>query len=210
MRLLVSLVGPGGGILVGEDRGSTRKSLAQIPHDAVHLLAVDPDDPEIERVQNLVERTGARFTVDPIEDEHLLDAFGTIVDVIEHHRNGHDEGDDPVDIHLQVNAGRHANLLSAAGLLACLHEGIPAHFVHEEGHDELGVLTRAPLGQLLDEDERAALTGFPGEGILLTEASQHDPGALNELKDRDLIERDGDRLVLTDRGEAYREHLRRG
>ncbi len=207
MRILLSIAGPDGGILVEEDRSTTRKALAEIPHDAVHLFAVDPDDAEIDRLRTLVERTGATFDVDRLDDEDLLATFERLVDAIEAHQDDADARDGPVEVHVQVNAGRHANLLSAAGLLACLHTGVPAHFVDEAGHTALPVLTRAPLTQLLDADEQAALVSLPDDGVPLADVRDHDPGALNALKDRDLIERDDDRLVLTEQGRAYQAHL---
>lgn len=210
MRVLVSLMGPGGGVLADTDQGSTRRALAQIPHDVLHLLAADPDDDEVAKVRDLCEAMGARFSVEPVTADALLDAFETVVAAIADARADAASADEPVQVDVQVNAGRHANLLSAAGLLACLHEGVPAHFVHEAGHEALGVLTRHPLKQMLGEDEQEALSGFPDEGIRLDRVSQHDTAALNGLKDRGLIRRDGDRLVLTGRGQAYRIHIRRG
>lgn len=194
MRCLISLEGP--------KPGSTRRALAQIPHDAVHVLAVDPGSDELATVRELVERSGATFTSERIPEEPLLEAFEAIVDTFQQRSGAADE------LACQVNAGKDANVLSAAGLLACLHEGVEAHFVHEKGHTPLAVLSEAPLKQMLTDDERSALAGFPDEGIPLIEVREHDPGALNGLKDRKLVERKGDRLVVTERGRAYRTHLR--
>lgn len=203
MRVLVSLMGPDGGVLVDDERSTTRAALASIPHDTVHVLALNPDDPEVEAIGQLCERTGAELAVDPVPGEDLKAAFERILEVVEGHA-----GREDVEVHVHVNAGRGANLLSAAGLLACLHAGTSAHFVHEEGHDELGVVTRAPLSPRLEPSAVDALSGFPDEGVALDEAGARDAAALNALKDDGLIEREADRLVLTDRGRAYRAHVR--
>lgn len=195
MRLLLTLEGP--------TPGSTRRALGALPHDAVHVLAVEPNSEELETIRELVERAGARFRVDPVPEGSLMEAFERVVDAIDADRER------AARIEVQVNAGPDANVLSAAALLACLHEGVPAHFVHEKGHTPLPVFTRAPLQKLLGEDEQAALAGFPEQGIELTAVGEHDTAALNALKDRGLIEREGDRLVATGQGRAYREHLGR-
>ncbi len=204
MRVLVSLVGPDGGQLVGEARSITRLALGKIPHDHVHVLTVEPEHEEIAKVQRLCERTGAGFSVDELPPEDLRAAFHETASAIRKLQQGLDG---TVDVAVQVNAGRHANLASSAGLLACLHEGVPAHFVHEEGHDELTVLARAPLSPLLSDAQEQALVGFPEDGILLSKLREHDVDALTGLKDQGLVEPGEARLRLTDSGRAYQQHL---
>jgi hypothetical protein len=202
VRVLVTLLGASGGDLVDDERSTARAAMAHLPHDRVHVLAVDPEHPELDAVRELAERAGAPVEVDPVPGEDLLAAHRAVLDAVEGHLAGDRE------VHVQVNAGRHANLLSTAGLLACLHASTSAHFVHEDGHDELSVVTRSPLSPLLDEDAREALAGFPAEGVPLDRADEHDPAALNRLKDEGLVERAGDRLVVTDLGASYRDHVR--
>lgn len=193
MRVLVSLEGP--------NDGGTRGAIAHVGFDELHVLAADPDDEATQRIVHIAERSGAEVTVDPVSSGDLTTAFREI-------RRALDRSD-AESVEAQVNAGPDANLLSAAGLLACLHEGVPVHFVHEKGHTPLPVLTRAPLSELLAGDARDQLVEVPEKGIALDETDAHDPSALNDLKDRGLIEREDDRLVLTRLGRAYRDHLDR-
>lgn len=192
MRVLVSLEGP--------VEGGTRAVIRHVGFDELHLLATEPDGDAAQRAVSIAERAGARVQVDEVPERDLMAAFGRICEALDR--------SDAEQIEAQVNAGPDANLLSAAGMLACLHEGVPIHFVHEEGHTPLPVLTRAPLSELLDPDERDQLAAMPEKGIELDRTDEHDTRALNELKDRGLIEREDARLVLTRLGRSYREHVR--
>lgn len=192
MRVLVSLEGP--------VEGGTRAAIRHVGFDELHLLATDPEADAAQRAVSIAERAGARVQVDEVPERALMAAFARIREALDR--------TDAETIEAQVNAGPDANLLSAAGMLACLHEGVPIHFVHEEGHTPLPVLTRAPLSELLDADERDQLDRIPDDGIELDRTDEHDQAALNELKDRDLIEREDSRLVLTRLGRSYREHVR--
>lgn len=194
MRVLVSLEGP--------EEGGTRGALAHLSFDELHVLATAPDGEATQQVRRLAERAGATVRVDPVPGEELLSAFSVIREALDR--------EDADEIQAQVNAGPDANLLSAAGLLACLHEGVPIHFVHEKGHTPLPVLTRAPLREMLSQQQRDELVAFPDDGIPLDQTGDHDERALNGMKDRGLIERQDKRLVLTSLGRSYREHLLNG
>lgn len=191
MRVLVSLE--------GSRQGGTRAALGQLGFDELHLLATDPNGEAVQRLVELAERIGSRVQVDAISDGNLMAAFRQVRQALDR--------PDATSIAAQVNAGPDANLLSAAGLLACLHEGVGAHFVHEKGHTPLPVLTRAPLSELLADEEEQQLLELPDAGIPLDRTDEHDETALNGLKDRGLIERGGQRLVLTRLGRSYQEHL---
>lgn len=203
-------MGPDGGVLVGEERSITRVAMGVIPHDRVHVLSVDLDHDEVDRVGSLCERSGAPFSAGEVPGEGLLEAFEVITDALEGFVDGQGPRGGDVEVTVQVNAGRHANRLSSAGLLACLHVGVPAHFVHEEGHDELSVLTRAPLSALLSSGEREALGAFPEVGIPLEAVGEHDTRALNGLKAQGFIAPVDGRLTLTKQGHALRSHVIRG
>lgn len=193
MRVLVSLEGP--------REGGTRGAIGRLGFDELHVLATEPEGEAATRVRELAERAGARVTVESVPAQDLLEAFHAIRAALDR--------PEPDEVAGQVNAGPDANLLSAAGLLACLHVGVPAHFVHEEGHTPLPVLTRNPLRELLDEPEHEALLALPEDGIPLEETGDHDERALNGLKRRGLVEPRDARLVATRLGRAYRDHLRR-
>lgn len=202
-------MGPDGGVLVDEERSITCMAMGKIPHDRLHVLSVDGAQEEVQRARTLCDRSGATFSTGEIEAEDLLSAFDTITGALgAFEEEAGREGD--LEVAVQVNAGRHANRLSAAGLLACLHAGVPAHFVHEEGHDELSVLARAPLSPLLSSREEDALGAFPEEGIPLVEVGEHDTGALNGLKAQGLVEPSEGRLSLTSEGRALKAHVSRG
>jgi hypothetical protein len=190
MRRLVSLEGP--------QEGGTRGALGKLAFDELHVLATDPDADHVGRVRHLAESLGATITVDSVPGDDLQAAFEGVREQIA-----------DADVECQVNAGRHSNLLSAAGLLACLHEGVPAHFVHEEGYTPLPVLTRAPLKELLDDEQREVLTDVPADGLDLDDVDEDWAAVLNRLKDRDLVATDEDRVTLTRLGASYREHVLR-
>lgn len=193
MRVLVSLEGP--------REGGTRAALAHLSFDELRLLATDPSGEAAQRVRRLAEQLGARVEVASVPEQDLMGAFsavkGTLADV------------DEDDVVAQINAGPDANLLSAAGMLVCMHEGVPMHFLHEEGHTPLPILTEAPIEPLLDEDEREQLLAVPEEGIAFTATDEHDKAALNALKDEGLLSPGEERLLLTDLGASYRDHLQR-
>lgn len=195
MRVLFSVEGGTG--------GQTRRAMVALAYDLLHVFTPEPEADEVGALRELAEGAGAGFTAEAVPGDDLLQAFEAITEAMEAY---------PARDHerrCQVNAGKDANLLSAAGLLACLHEGVEAHFLHERGHTVVPVLTPAPLREMLGEPERAALLAHPEAGVPLKEVSRHDTAALNKLKERGLIERaDGD-LVLTVVGEAYRAHLER-
>ncbi len=183
----------------GPVQGWTRQAIVAIPYDHVHVFATDPAADGIEELGQLVEMAGGTFSVEAVPGDDLLGAFETIRD-----RLTEAAGEEAV---CQVNAGKDANLLSAAGLLACLHTGVAAHFLDESGHTEVPVLTQAPLARLLGDGEREALVAFPEAGLHIQEVSDNDPEALNGLRKRGLIELDGDRLRLTATGRSYRAHV---
>jgi hypothetical protein len=193
LRVLVSLEGP--------REGGTRAALGRLSLDELRLLATDPGDERVQRVGQLAERFGAPVHVREVPAQDLMGAFdviqATLANVAQH------------DVVAQINAGPDANLLSAAGMLVCLHEGVPMHFLHEEGHTPLPVFTEIPVEPLLSDDEREQLLAVPDEGIELAMTDDHDEAALNGLKDEDLVQPREGRLVLTERGRAYREHSQR-
>lgn len=193
MRVLVSLEGP--------NEGGTRAALGRLSFDELRLLATDPEDGSVQRLVELAEGLGARVDVVEAPYQDLMGAFQLVVKTID----GVD-GDEPV---AQINAGPDANLLSAAGMLACMHEGVPMHFLHEKGHTPLPMLTEAPIEPMFTEAQRDQLRAVPDEGIPLDRTDEHDEAALNELKDEGLVHPEEGKLVLTDMGEAYREHLAR-
>lgn len=185
----------------GPVQGWTRQAIVAIPYDHVHVFATDPETESIEELGRLVEMAGATFSVEQVPGDDLLGAFEVIRDRLT-------EADrDPTAC--QVNAGKDANLLSAAGLLACLHTGVEAHFLDESGHTQVPVLTQAPLARLLEAAEREALLAFPEEGLHIQDVSENDPEALNGLRRRGLIALDGDHLRLTATGRSYRAHVSR-
>lgn len=183
----------------GPVQGWTRQAIVAIPYDHVHVFATDPEAEGIEALARLVEMAGGSFSVEAVPGDDLLGAFEVIRDRLALAEDG--------VAACQVNAGKDGNLLSAAGLLACLHTGVEAHFLDESGHTQVPVLTEAPLARLLGEEEKAALAGFPDAGIHIRKVSEHDPEALNGLRDRGLIELEGDRLRLTSTGRSYRAHV---
>ncbi len=190
MRVLVSLE--------GSREGGTRAAIGRLSFDHLCILASDPEAEAVERVRRLADSLGADVTIEPVPGSDLLAAFEVIRETL--------VGFEEESRLAQINAGPDANLLSAAGMLACLHEGVPMHFLHEEGHTPLPVLTRAPLGEMLGERETDQLVAMPEAGIALDRTDEHDEWALNKLKDHGLIEREGSLLVLTDLGRSYREH----
>jgi hypothetical protein len=192
VRVLVSLEGP--------EEGGTRAALGRLSFDELHLIATDPDGETTQRVCDLAESFGARVERVPVPYQDLVGAREVLRKTI--------DGLDG-EVIAQINAGPDANQLSAAGMLVCMHEGIEMHFLHEEGHTPLPILTEAPIERLLDEAARDQLAQVPDDGIALDATGDHDERALNGLKDEDLIQPEGDRLVLTDRGRSYREHVRR-
>lgn len=193
MRVLVSLEGP--------REGGTRAALAHLSFDELRLLATDPSGEAAQRVQRLAEQLGARVDVASVPEQDLMGAFSamreTLADI------------DEDDVVAQINAGPDANLLSAAGMLVCMQEGVPMHFLHEEGHTPLPILSEAPIERLLDEEEREQLLAVPEEGIAFTATDEHDKAALNGLKDQGLLTPGEERLLLTDLGASYRDHLQR-
>lgn len=190
MRILFSLEGPQG--------GWTREAFVAIGCDAVHVFHHEAS-PGIEELGGLVERAGGTFQAEPVPGEDLLTAFKQI------HQAMKARAEDTRIC--SVNAGKDANLLSAAGLLACLEEGVEAHFLHEQGHTRVPVLTPKPLGRMLGQAERQALSGFPEAGLAVAEAGEHDTAALNGLKARGLIELEAGVLRLSAVGRSYRDHL---
>lgn len=194
MRLLVSLQ--------GSEAGFSREAIAQIGHDALHLLATDPESEEVETVVRLARQQGANVRVDAVPADDLLGAFTAIRDALDDRRS------QATELCCQVNAGKDANILSAAGLLACLHVGVEATFLHEKGRTELPVLTRAPLRELLNASDRSTLSGFPNDGLPVDQVRGHDAAALSRLRDRSLIELLDGALHLTGQGQAFREHVR--
>jgi hypothetical protein len=187
--------------LEGSREGGTRAAFAHLGFDALHVLATDPDGEAAQHVCELAERLGAPVEVTGVPADDLMGAVETIQEAI--------ADVDGEEVLAQINAGPDANLLSAAGMLACMNEGVPMHFLHEEGHTPLPILSEAPLERLLAEDERDQLVAFSEEDIELDAVDDHDKAALNGLKNRGLIEPDDGRLVLTELGRSYREHLRR-
>lgn len=191
MRVLVSLEGP--------REGGTRAALAHLSFDALRLLATDPDAEATQRVRELAERAGAPVEVHEVPLGDFTAAFETIQSTLAAVQDH--------DVVAQINAGPDANLLSAAGMLVAMDEGVPMHFLHEKGHTPLPILTEAPIQRLLDADERAQLVAVPEEGIPLDETDAHDTAALTGLKDEGLVEPEGSRLQLTPLGRCYQEHL---
>lgn len=192
MRVLFSLEGPRG--------GWTREAFVALGCDAVHVFH-DEAAPGIDELAQLVERAGGSFQASRVPSDDLLGAFKTIREAMAEAAAEASARD------CSVNAGKDANLLSAAGILACVEEGVAAHFLHEKGHTRVPVLTPAPLGRMLDDGQRDALSTFPEEGMDVAAVSEHDPAALNGLKKRGLITLEDGTLRLTPQGRAYRDHV---
>ena len=194
MRVLVALD--------GRNPGAARRALPLVPFDQLHLFSADPSGAEATSIEGLVGAMGGTFTVEGVAPEDLLGSFEAVSKALHQYRSAGDE------VACAMHAGSDENLLSAAALLACLHEGVDVHILDERGeHTVLPVLTAAPLRELLKAEEQAALRAFPPQGIPIDRIAQHDPGALAGLKRRQLLVKEGTRLVLTGHGRAYQEHL---
>lgn len=201
MRVVVSLEGQRPLVIEGREVYPTRHAIGHLGFETLHVLAVEPASPEIPKLREIVERMGAVFEADAVPADDLLAAFAIVCETLERYEGAASRS-------VAVNAGPDANLLSAAGLLACIHVGVEAHFIDERGHRSLPVLTPAPLRAMLSRAERDALAAFPSEGIPVEEIGGHPAGPLHGLRKRRLIGLVDGRLLLTDQGASYREHVR--